>query len=408
MLSIENLVGTSEKPSRKLKPPFLVILITMRFTIVSLISLIGVVTVCGASETWTLQSEATATVLVGVGRGGPQGSNAIAAASENGGGAVVEEFDQSSNKWSKTKLSGGLLLDSAVSGDATLKVVTSMLPVLIADNSNSYVQAPGVGGTIQSASIFNTNSIGVVGSLVVGKKSVNGVAVSTDRGASFSGIAVPNGYARYGSFVDANTWFVSQGIWGNDTAEVTNFAPGNVDLSLSMRLRAGKGTDKSTLKGATNANGWFAAVSKTADAGATWTEVLRSPEGSTYYFNGVSCSQNTCVVVGEGDSASGYLTIGFTSQDAGASWVQTFYSTELFSLMAASMTSPTTGWLAAGKKKGGMYGQFYTTNDGGMTWVLAQSLENCYPTDMDFSSGQGIAACVSSSGASATVALLNA
>ena len=39
-----------------------------------------------------------------------------------------------------------------------------MLPVFVSDNSETYTTVPGVGGTIQSSSIFNTNSIGAVGS----------------------------------------------------------------------------------------------------------------------------------------------------------------------------------------------------------------------------------------------------
>jgi photosystem II stability/assembly factor-like uncharacterized protein len=48
--------------------------------------------------------------------------------------------------------------------------------------------------------------------------------------------------------------------------------------------------------------GWFGAVTKTTDGGATWTKVFSTNLETDYlYFNGISCSSEShCVVVAEG------------------------------------------------------------------------------------------------------------
>lgn len=63
------------------------------------------------------------------------------------------------------------------------------------------------------------------------------------------------------------------------------------------------------------------------------------------------------------------------------------------------------GWLVGTSKDGrNLYGQFYHTVDGGKTWTLAQSLNNCFAIDLDFAETTGFAACSSSSGSSCSVA----
>ena len=365
-----------------------------------------------AAQQWTLQASTTATTLVGVGAGS---DTAIAAAAMDGTGAVAEVY--SSGKWANSKVAGGLLLDAAISNDGTLSVVTSILPVFVQDTtaSNNYVQAVGVGGAIMSASIFgSSNAIGLVGSIVVGKKSVNGVAVSTDRGKTFSASPVPSGYTRYASFVDSQTFVVSAGIWGEDANSTSVHHISNhhqQDISLSARLRTGKGGKRQPVGGdepPVNDNGWLASISMSTDGGSTFQEVFRSPQGSQYYFNGVSCSGSTCVAVAEGDTASGgTMGMAFASSDNGKTWTQTFYSDELFSLMAVAMTSPTTGWMAGAVHARGMTGQFYYTADAGQTWVLKQTMDNCMPLDLSFtqSGDLGVTSCVSSSGSTAQAAL---
>lgn len=364
-----------------------------------------------ASE-WIIEEETSATVLIGVGYQ-HQGTGTIAAATDNGKGAFVETWN--GKKWTSTRkgdIQAGLLMSASISNDSNLQVVTSLLPIYILDKSinDTWIQAANVGGTSQSASVFGKDAIGVVGTLFVGKKTISGVAVTFDRGANWEGYDVPAGYARYGSFVDSNNWFVSSGIWGLEDSSASVYvewpkALGTFKLSKRF-VYGGKGTS-SLGQGNTNANGWLAVVSRTSDGGKTWYEVFRSPEGSLYYFNAISCSGSSqCVVVGEGDSDSGgYLTIAFTTLDGGKTWTQSFYSTELFSLMTVVMTSESTGWLAGViYSRAGMTGQFYYTTNSGLKWNLNQTLSNCMPASLDGYSDSAVGACISSSGSSAAVA----
>jgi len=61
------------------------------------------------------------------------------------------------------------------------------------------------------------------------------------------------------------------------------------------------------------ATGWFGAVSRTTDGGATWTEVFTTDLATDYlYFNGISCSSEThCVVAAEGYNADGCKSFVF-------------------------------------------------------------------------------------------------
>lgn len=376
----------------------------------------GVVVVQGE---WVLQSKTTATMIVGVGAG--EGGAAIGAAAQNGAGAEVV-YSADGSTWAKSKLASGLLLDAAVSSDSSLKVVTSLLPVFISQNGGDYVQSSSIAGDFMSASIFGDSVIGLVGGFVMDKKSVHGVAISSDRGQTWSASNVPAAYSRYGAFVDANTIYVSSGTWGADNttsvsssdAVYLSMTAANAAASAPRHRRIkirGQEGPPARVGSEVNDNGWMATVSKSSDGGQTWTEVLRLPEGEMYYFNAISCaSAENCVVVGEGETSTDpYLTVAFTTLDGGATWEKTFSSTALFSLMAVSMTSETTGFLAGvSKQKGSLNGQFYSTSDSGRTWVLQQSLSDCYPLDMAFAAGRGVASCASSSGASCTLATYTA
>jgi hypothetical protein len=148
--------------------------------------------------------------------------------------------------------------------------------------------------------------------------------------------------------------------------------------------------------------GWWGTVYKTVDAGKTFTKVLDTPDDAYYYFNSISCaSENSCVVVGEGYNADGsYLTVAFTTVDGGKEWKLT-HSTSDVSMIAASCSGGNTCRIGGTKKDGRhVYGQFYLSLDGGLSWELEQSLDNCLILDMDFP----YATCSSSSGSSAMVA----
>lgn len=381
------------------------------------------------SAEWVIQPNTTTSICIGVGAGTKNIDVAATSSQTNPSSvdALVELY--ANGNWTALPCdsSSGLLFDAAISLDSSLKVASSLFPVFVSNATNApFTQVPNLGGTIQSASVFGNNNIGLVGGIVFNKKSYNGVAVSLDRGSSFKVYNIPSGYARYGAFVDSNTWFISAGIWSDGIATVDAaltlspaFATNMPVKPLSRKIRFNQSTGytpsvfESTNTSYPNANGWLASISRTTDGGKSWTEVFHNVEGSAYYFNGISCSSATnCVVVGEGEDTTGAdMTLALTTTDGGNTWVKTFQSTEVISAMAVKLVDSKNGWFAGLIKKRLAYdGQFFATTDGGITWTLAQTVTDCYPVDLDLSDdgSTGVASCLSSSGSSASIALYNA
>jgi len=181
------------------------------------------------SADWLLQSaNTTTTICFGVGAGS---RNVDIAATTNQGNGTVQAIAElySNGTWTGFPINSasGVLVDAAVSLDSSLKVGSSFLYAIFIANNNTtdgggFVQASNLGGTIQDVNIFGNNNIGLVGGIVFKKKSYNGVAVSFDKGSSFQAYNIPSGYAKYGSFVDEQTWFVSAGTYGNTTTSASS------------------------------------------------------------------------------------------------------------------------------------------------------------------------------------------
>mmetsp|Transcript_2230 Transcript_2230/g.2199 ORF Transcript_2230/g.2199 Transcript_2230/m.2199 type:complete len:83 (+) Transcript_2230:1964-2212(+) len=66
------------------------------------------------------------------------------------------------------------------------------------------------------------------------------------------------------------------------------------------------------------------------------------------------------------------------------------------------------GWIAGASMDylGRITGLFFHTTDGGITYTLHQTLDNCFPMDMDFASSKfGVVSCVTSSGLTSMIAV---
>lgn len=387
--------------------------------------LVALSSACLVHAEWVVQTGTQTSICVGVGAGATAVGIAATTSQTDPTTAPKALIDlYSKGVWNTTQVesSSGLLLDAAISKDSALKVASSLFPVYVSNASGAeYVQVEGLGGSIQSANIFGNTNIGLVGGIVLNKRSYSGAAVSLDKGNTWKAYDIPSGYARYGAFVDEKTWFISAGIWNDDEVTVdsavylttTKEAPMKpLARRIRFRQELDPRADGNTLA-SPNANGWLASVSRTLDGGKTWTEVFHNVEGSAYYFNGISCSSAThCAVVGEGeDTTGGDLTLVLTTTDGGSTWAESFNSTEVASVTAVKLIDAKVGWFVGMvKKRLTMEGQFYTTVDGGVTWKLAQTLPDCYPMDLDMSDDgtTGITTCLSSSGSSATIALYTA
>lgn len=392
---------------------------------------------------WTIIDSTSATTLVGV--GADSDVRAVAAAAQNGLGAVVERYD--GENWPKERVEAGLLLDAAVSSDYT--VATTVFPILVSkDNGATYTTSENLAGAVQDAQIVN-GAIYLTGGFAVPVEgdrpaSGNGVARSTDGGDSWTMFNVPAGYARYGAFPSENTWYVASGIWGDDPEAIESGRPGAHSLHDSsmqarvslepfalsarasmggiatggVRFNARQGGFKKPTHGNTTAadglTGWTGTISKTTDAGATWSTVFQSDVTKDYYyFNQIACADTKkCVAVAEGDDAvnGGYLVAAYLTMDGGATWNNVLNADNtpdnVVSIMGATWVSETEAWLGATSKQGPqLSGVFFHTTDGGATFSVEQELPNCFLMDLDFANGVGYAACSSSSGASCSVAM---
>lgn len=374
--------------------------------LVVVIALLSVVFAQDAKK-WEIVSGTMATTLVGVGANFNSG---VAACGENNVGAFVNRY--SSGSWNKEFVQAGLLMDAAVTPSG-VTVASSVFPIFVSKDGATYTKVSSISGASQSASAFGKNgeSLALVGSFAVnnGGKipvNVNGVVSSVDSGDTWTvSSPIPSGYSRYGAFPSDNTWFISSGMWGEDPQANST----SVQFSSRVHVdKEGKYSFVDKRRVGDSVTGWFGAVSKTTDGGKTWTEVFSSDrEHDYYYFNGISCgSENNCIVVGEGDDASGKpLVVAFATFDGGKTWEKTFTSNNV-GLMSVKFVSENEAWMAGADKKAiAINGLFWKTVDGGKTFNLEQTLSNCFVLDMDFGGDVGYAACASSSGSTASVAM---
>lgn len=381
------------------------------FATLNFLALLAVV----AGQQWAIDTTTTATYVIGVGSNGA--NSAVAAGAINGVGSIVESYDGA--KWTKTTVPSLMVMGAAISSNG-VTVAPGMGHILVSTDGVNYVSTSAK-GIAQTADVYGSNrdKLAVAGGWQTTNPStgrptdIYGVAYSSDNGATFSiSGSVPDGYVRYGAYPSDDVWYVSSGIWGEDPKVEGKARP----LSSRLRLDSNKITytmDRRAnylkAKDSNSTTGWFGSVSKSTDGGKSWSQVLTTNIEEDYlYFNEISCgSELNCIVVGEGDSSSGgYLTVAYVTFDGGKTWDKTFSSSDYVSLSAVSFVSGSTAWIAPTKKNGRtLTGDFYKTTDGGKTFTLIQSVDNCYSIDVDFSSdGSGYAACLSSSGSSGSVA----
>jgi photosystem II stability/assembly factor-like uncharacterized protein len=275
-----------------------------------------------------------------------------------------------------------MLLDAAISPSGNVVAVSAWNVFVSNDNGQSYTAVDGLGGVSQSANLWGENQenfalVGAWAQANPGSKiptSSSGVAYSTDAGKTWAVSApVPSGDARYGAFPSANTWYVSSGMWAEDSKSLKG-AKGQHSLTRKIKMGKGGYELSESRNVSTTESGWFGAVAKTTDGGKTWTEVFRTNPDDALYFNGISCSSEShCAVVAEGeDEAGNDKTVGYVTFDGGVTWSPSLTTGDL-SLIQVKFISELEGWAAGTGRSGrGVSGQFYHTNDGGKTWELAQ------------------------------------
>lgn len=366
------------------------------------------------AQQWTIDPSTTATFVTSVSAGAE--NFAITVGGENNGGSIIELYDGSS--WTKNKIPTLMALSAATTPSGNI-VVTGVNSVLNSADGINFTPA-SVSGTSQSANVYGANNdkFALVGAWRVQKEGTSiptysyGVATSDDGKTFTVSSTIEDGDSRYGSFPSDNTWYVSNGMWGEDPtlSKSTRKLSSRIAIDNSGKKLYMTDLPRATNKKlSSNSTGWFGSVSKTTDGGKSWTQVLTTNLAEDYiYFNQISCSSElNCIVVGEGDSPDGgYLTVAYTTFDGGKTWEKTFSSTNFVSLMSVKFVSATDAWLLATQKSGrNLVGNFFKTTDGGKTFTLGNTLNNCLGMDMAFVGNTAFAACCSSSGSSCSIAV---
>jgi hypothetical protein len=215
------------------------------------------------------------------------------------------------------------------------------------------------------------------------------------------------------SYCSQDTWYVTSGMW------TTLRQPFQYSSGVSVSTDTGRVhlLYASPLSQSKNSGSTWGSISKTSDGGRSWATVFASKSSSQFYFNAIDCSSPShCVAVTEGNDVTDLHAL--VTFDGGLTWTDSFLATpnilpsNAVSLMCASWIGVgediSEGWLGGASVDvfGRISGLFFQTLDGGVTYTLKQTLENCFPLDMDFSSAEfGAVSCVSSTGLTSTIAL---
>jgi photosystem II stability/assembly factor-like uncharacterized protein len=225
----------------------------------------------------------------------------------------------------------------------------------------------------------------------------NGVAISTDKGRTFSHFdANVNTSTRYGSFPSPKVWYLSAGQWPETgrkngqgikhlTERISMERVNGEDNSINYRVnyRLYDEAAPSRIQKQNDNNTYIAAIVKTTDAGATWQTVFY--DAGNFYFNAISCpSELHCFAVGEADDGPAPGARIYHTADGGKTWeVQMFQTNPAYSLMAIEFIDENTGWAAGGELDAHFKGHFWFTSNAGKTWTL-NILAGVYGNDMSF------------------------
>lgn len=255
--------------------------------------------VCVAlGATWTA-SDIKVTTLCGVSAVSP--SEVFGAMSDNSLGPGLMHSTDSLKTSQYIGPAGGMNMDVAFTSNGKTGAMATVSGILLTQDGKTFTKVSTLMGVSQNVEAYGSAFLGATGSFKdkTSKKQANGVAVSSDSGASWNvfdiGLNTTDYTARYGAFPAANTWYVSSGSWPYDGVQAEE---GVHKLSARVNLKT-KGAEIKAHK-VGSVTGYPGAISKTTDGGATWTKVFDTE--SNGYFNQIHCfDTETCVAVAENE-----------------------------------------------------------------------------------------------------------
>jgi len=329
-----------------------------------------------AAATWSLPGDIAAACT---GVGASSATTAFVAAGSNSEGAEILKTSDSGKTFASLKSAGGFLLLDAGSTSPTSAVINGLFGAQHTTDGTNFKGSVGGGGQGQSVEGFGKNSYGIAGSF-----GGNGVAVSTDGGATFTAhsasAALDNQHpARYGAYPSDTTWYVSAGAWpsnANSPSDEKSVLLKHLNERVQLRQDRATGNtfhkylSMEELGSPNNVTQYTGAIAKTTDGGKTFTKVFE--QDGSFYFNGIHCSTvDHCIAVAEGHNCANPGAHIFVTHDGGAHWNQTMFEAGAGAgIMGARMVSETEGWAAGGLGSNFAFeGQFWHTMDAGNTWA---------------------------------------
>ena len=275
--------------------------------------------------------------------------------------------------WSKTAVNttGAMLMPMGfASGTGAGAPIVSVGMAANKHSSDGVNFLPSKGGPFSSQGVAYSPS----GDFAVAGD--NGVCVSSDKGATFKCMQVPGmSDGRYVAMPSKDVIYLTAGHWPANPPSSPSAVKGSDVHRISHGLRLREGKVEMGAEAGVAANGDYAgSIWKSADAGATWTQLLSNT--GAYYFNGIDCFDETsCVAVAEGFAQDGSTDPGakvfVTNDGKNFTLAHSESTTGQESLMAAKMLSKSEHWAGGTTQAGGLAAPLLAlhSTDGGKTWA---------------------------------------
>jgi len=210
----------------------------------------------------------------------------------------------------------------------------------------------------------------------------DGVVSSSDGGKTMNYFDWGMGtQARYGSYPSNDTWFISGGTW-SAAKRFRHFPQGGYNLTPRVKIHLDRKMHASfeinidpNVMG--NAEGYLGVLGRTTNGGSTFEVVFN--DTNRFYFNGIDCPDVlNCWAVAEGPEGAWI----FATHDGGDTWREQHFVSR-GGLFDVKMVNTKEGWAVGAVIEVVTFNAlFLYTNDGGMTWTNANTVENAYPNSI--------------------------
>jgi len=342
---------------------------------------------------WQVVSPNLATALLGV--AAIDENTAYVVGDQNELGPVLLQTTNKGQNWTNL-ISGGAVFVFDISlfdtknGYAAGLGLASLQGAYYTTDGTTWTDSPTkrLEGAFQNVGHVSQSEVWQVGTWAeLGNLKGNGVQWSFDGGITFVGANWDqNTTARYGSFLDSKTGWISGGEF--PTSNSDDLASTTFHFNQHLSILDGAPTLVRKSKKPPKVEGKYrAGISMTTDGGYSWTELYNNTGTKTYgfYFNGISFTDKlNGWVVGEGQQKDANTSYSFIwgTKDGGQTW-QTQLEIEDASITQIKMVDAQNGWACGGVdlESGVMRGAFWRTSNG-QNWTIDSTILGSYQLNL--------------------------